>query len=259
MEDKNVYPIPYYNCQYGWRAKIGVIYPARGYLVEEYSRIAPEGVAFAVTRISLERTTVDVLEKMANDVEACAKLVAEAYPDVITFACTSGSLISGKAGYDEELIRKIEKAAEEVAGYRIPASTTSTAMVAALKKLGIKKLVLTTPYIDSVNQREKAFLEDSGFEVLKIKTMGWEDSYKYAHVHYAYAYRLTKEALLEAPDADGAFISCTGWRSSDVVEMLENEFGKPVTNSNLATLWHAFDILHLKEPIRGYGRLLKEP
>lgn len=259
MAEKNVYPIPYYNCQYGWRAKIGVIYPARGYLVNEYNVIAPEGVAFAVTRISLERTTVKVLERMAGDLEACARLVAEAYPDVITFACTAASLISGKAGYDQELIEKIEKAAEEVAGYRIPASTTSTAAVAALKKLGIKKLVLALPYIDEVNQREKAFLEDNGFEVLNMKAMEWEDSYKYAHVHYAYPYRLTKEALMETPDADGAFISCTGWRSSDVVEMLENEFGKPVTNSNLATLWHAFDIIHLKEPIEGYGRLLREP
>jgi len=259
MEEKNYYPIPYYNCQYGWRARIGLIYPARGSLVEEYSRIAPEGVAFAVTRISLEKTTVEVLQRMAGDLEACARLVAENYPDVITFACTAGSLISGKAGYDQELIEKMEKAAAEVAGYRVPASTTSTAMIAALNHLKVKKLVLVTPYIDSVNQREKTFLEDNGFEVLKIKTMGWEDSYKYAHVHYAYPYRLAKEGLVEVPEADGAFISCTGWRSSDVVEMLENEFSKPVTNSNLATLWNALDIIHLKEPIKGYGKLLREP
>jgi maleate isomerase len=49
----------------------------------------------------------------------------------------------------------------------LPAISTSEAILTALRALKAKKIVLLTPYIDSVNAREVAFLEHHGFEVLE--------------------------------------------------------------------------------------------
>ena len=45
----------------------------------------------------------------------------------------------------------------------------------------------------------------------------------------------------------------------DLIEKLEYDLGKPVVTSNQASLWHTFRIANVREPIQGYGRLLREP
>ncbi len=38
------------------------------------------------------------------------------------------------------------------------------------------------------------------------------------------------------PDADGLFIACTGLRTAEIIEPLEEEFGVPVVTANQATM-----------------------
>ena len=73
-----------------------------------------------------------------------------------------------------------------------------------------KKVVVATPYCDRVNEIEKKFLEDSGFEVLDIKGLGYTDPLCMPRVTPDMMYNLTKQVLEEHPEADTIFISCTG-------------------------------------------------
>ena len=56
--------------------------------------------------------------------------------------------------------------------------------------------------------------------------------------------------------ADAVLISGTGLPTAGIVGRLEGELNKPVVTSQTATLWWALRAMGIKDPVRGYGRLL---
>lgn len=231
---------------YGWRAKIGLIMPANGTNPEcEFHRFAPEGVAVMTQRVLFERVDVKGLKEMGERVDDAAGLLAAGKPDLILFGCTSGSLIGG-AGYDQELIRRIEKRSGA------KAFTTSSAVIMALRALGARRIVVSTPYVDEVNKIEKKFLEDNGFEVLNIKGLQNLDPNCMPRTTLREMYHLTKEVL--DPAADAVFVSCTGLGIVHGINMMEQDFGVPVITSNQASLWGALRSLDINDNV-GLGKL----
>lgn len=238
---------------YGWRARIGVILVAPDVTAEgEFPRMAPEGVAFHYTRVSLAERygTPEALENTAKYVEEAAKLLASANVDVIAYACTAASFVKG-SGYDKELIKKIETTTE------IPATTMATAVVDALRELEVKKVAVATPYPSVINDLEKKFLEGNGFDVLNMKSLQIEDCADLAKVPPETIYRFARKVYEETLKADGIFISCGGLNTIDIIDKLEQDLRKPVISSNQATFWAALKMAKVNEPIKGYGRLLK--
>lgn len=237
----------------GWRARIGVITPAVGMAVTaDFHKIAPEGVALVLTPVAepLTQNTVEQLMRVGDYVADAANKLVRTKADVILWNCTTGSFMKGY-GYDQELLKRIEEATQ------IPVTTASTAMIVAFKKLGIKKLCLAMPYVDEVNEREKKFLEDNGFEVLRYKGLQILDVTDIIDVPAYTMYQLAKE--VDLPEADGVFISCAGLSVLDIIEKLEYDLAKPVLSTNQVSLWGAFQLAKVREPIQGYGRLLREP
>lgn len=230
----------------GWRARIGLIMPGNGTNPEhEFHRYAPEGVTVVTQRVLFERVDPEGLKEMGDRVDEAAKLLATAHPDVIIFGCTSGSLIKG-FGYDQELIKRLE----DKTGIR--ALTTSSAVIEALRALGSKRLVVSTPYIDRVNEIEQKFLEDNGFEVLKIKGLQNLDPDLMPRTSLRQMYHLTKEVL--DPAADTVFVSCTGLGVVHGINMMEKDFGLPLVTSNQASLWGALRALSIRDDL-GLGKL----
>ena len=133
----------------------------------------------------------------------------------------------------------------------VKATTTSTAVVKAFEKLGVKRVVIASPYIDEVNQIEKRFLESHGIKVLQIKSFGGDLISATPEV----TYRLAHEVNM--PEADAVFITCAGLKSITIIDRLEKELHKPVFSSNTATMWDILMTLDYNKPIRGYGRLLE--
>ncbi len=52
------------------------------------------------------------------------------------------------------------------------------------------------------------------------------------------------------------FLTGTGMPTLPVLEMLEQDLGKPVISSAWAMMWHALRLAGVRQPIPGYGRLL---
>jgi len=230
-----------------WRAKIALIIPPSGYNFQcEFHKMVPTGVGIITTCIPLESATPESLIKMEDHVEEAAKLMTQGYPDLIVFGCTSGSLVMGP-GSDLELAKRIEKAAET------PALVTSTAVVNALKKLKIKKLIVATPYIDEIDQLEKQFLGALGFEVLRIEGLGISDTQEIVGLRPELWYRFVKE--IYTPKCDGIFISCTGIHTMNIIESIEKDFMRPVVTSTQATIWAALNMLGIKKSENGVGKL----
>lgn len=231
---------------YGWRAKIGLIIPAPGAAPErEFNNYAPEGVSILTQRILFEKVDHNGLAALGDRVVEAAKLVSTGKPDLLVFGCTTGSLIKG-VGYDQELSRRMEDATG------IRAVTTSTAVLAALQALGAKRVVVSTPYSDEVNEAEKKFLENNGFEVLCIKGLGYTDPIRMPRTTFDQMYHLTGEVLDSR--ADVIFVSCTGLGIVDGVSMLERDFQLPVITSNQTSLWYALRSLSIQDPLP-LGRL----
>ena len=234
----------------GWRARIGLIYPADGIIDDEYWKFVPDGVAIHITRISVspEDNFVTTVHKLAEtkEVEQAALILATIRPDVIAYACTSSSFVKG-IGFDREIIKRIEKATN------ISATTTSTAIIDALRKLEIKNIGVLTPYVDEINVKLKRFLEDSGFRVMRLIGLQLRSGLDIGNVSPWRIYRLAKE--LDTPEIDGILISCTGFRTAEIIDPLEQDTSKPVVSANQATIWESLRIANIKVSIKGYGQL----
>jgi maleate isomerase len=217
----------------------------------EFWRMAPEGVSVHTSRVRLSEVTPEALRLMASEVVRAAEELTTAEVNVIVYGCTSGSLLEG-VEWEERLRREIR----ERAG--VEAITTAQAVVEALRALGIRRVAVATPYIDEINSRERSFLERSGFTVVRIRGLGIVRNTDIGRQPPWVAYRLAKEVAREAGrSADGVFISCTNFRTIEVIELLEAELQLPVVSSNTASMWLALRTLGIRDRL-SYGRLLRE-
>ena len=150
-------------------SKIGLIFPAGGRKSpeEEIGRYLPEDMALISHQIRFDQISPQGLTEMGERVEGAAVELAKQGVSLVLFCCTSGSFIGG-IGYDARLMERMEAATG------LPALTTSTAVVAALRALEIRRLSMGTPYPDPVNEAEIDFLARSGVRVVKAKGLGIE-------------------------------------------------------------------------------------
>jgi maleate isomerase len=248
-----------------WRYRVGLIVPSTNTVCEvDFHRLAPEGVSIHTGRMMIlgdingpldwkkPMNWDEIHQRMHEKCEEVAREVATARVDVMVFGCTSGSFIKGP-GFDRQLSQKIEEAVLPLCG-RIPVITTSTAVLEAFRELKMRSVSVATPYIDKGNEQERMFLEGNGFRVVDISGLGIEAFGEFARQEPRIIYDLAKKA--DDRGADGVFISCTDFRALDVIEILEEELGKPVVSSNQASLWLTLKKLKIKAPIKGYGMLL---
>lgn len=234
---------------YGVNGTIGLIVPSNNTVVErEFNRLLPEGYGVVSTRMWNTRTDAEDLASMPNDAEGGARLLSTAEPGVVAFACTAGSFLEGV-----EWERALHDRLEVAAG--CPAVTTSGAFVAALDLLSVRRAVLATPYPDDINERERAYMESRGISVTAVGGLGIEESVRIGQCRPEAARDLVRS--IDTSGADGVFISCTNFRTIDVLEDLENELGMPVVSSNQATLWQCLSVLGHREPLEDSGQLLR--
>ena len=237
---------------YGWRAKIGRISPSPETVgCEEWRRALPEGVCLVETRTLLHDVTVEGLAETVKQVERAALELASAEVDVILQAGTAIAFFRG-FGHDRELSARIS------ATTGIKATTSLTAVVDALRRLGITRPAIATSYLAEIDARLVEVLEQSKFKVVAIRGMGLKKSIDMGKVLPDATYALAKEVARSAPDADGILISCGNLRSFEAIEALEKDTGLPVVTSNQAGLWQALRMVGIHDPLPNLGRLLRE-
>ncbi|MFB6298955.1 MAG: maleate cis-trans isomerase [Halobacteriales archaeon] len=216
---------------YGWRGRVGLIVPSSNTTNEpEFRSVLPSGISVHTARMHLEGTNTDELTRMAENAHSAADLLATADVDVIAYGCTTGSLVKGP-GHDETIEHEIEDRT------RIPTVATAASIKRAFDTLGVDSLAIATPYIDELNERERSFLEDAGYTVTAIEGLGIEPNLGIGRRRPEIAYRRAR--AVDTETADGIFISCTNFRTFEIIERLERDLSKPVVTSNQATLWDA--------------------
>jgi len=233
------------------RAKLGFILMSTDLCAEadlfDLARRVP-GVAVHVTRLQTDDyTTNETLgrhfEQMA---EAAARLQPDARPNVVSYNCTSGSIVIGEGRVSMEIRRG--------APWAIPLCL-ATAVVDALREVRAQKIVVGTPYLDEINANEAQFLLEKGFQVLDIQGLNLETGIEFGTVTPAYWKRLALE--IDRPDADAIFLSCSGIRALEVVEEIEQATGKPCITSNQAQMWSCLRRAGIDDAMEGFGQIFQ--
>jgi maleate isomerase len=182
---------------------------------------------------------------MAN---AASLIQPDAPPDLICYACTSGSIVIGEHAVAEQI---------RLGAPKSQPMTLVTGVIDGLRALNAKSIVVATPYIDEINKLEYHFMTNQGFNVLDIKGMQIDDGSIMGNVTPGY---IKEFALsLDRPEADAIFISCGGIRTIDILQKIEEEANKPVICSNQAMMWSCLRRINVSLTVKGYGRLFEIP
>jgi maleate isomerase len=229
---------------FGWKARIGQLYPAGGLADSEPQTMAPEGVLFVTTRIGFAGVGLAHARGLVRDLETPARLLTDAAVQLILFNCTSASLDVGA----DVINRRIESATG------LPATTTIEGVVDGLRATGARRLGLLTPYTPDVIEAETRFLAGEGFEVT-------------AHSGEPCATPVEQGLLppqrwIEWADGfrgkpiDALLVSCAGIRIAPALQTIEDRLGVPVIASNQAVVWQCLRKLGLPDRPQGFGALL---
>ncbi|GHH32495.1 maleate cis-trans isomerase family protein [Streptomyces candidus] len=232
---------------------VGVVAPFDFALDRELWRWVPDGVSLHLTRTPFVPVEVSLdLARLISEHqtlrEAVRALIAVG-PQVVAYACTSGSFVDGTAG-ERAMCEAMSRAGETEAG-ALPAVTTSGALLEALAELGARRLALVTPYTESVTRALEGYLGEAGIAVTGREFLGltrhiWK-------VPYRDVVDLARQAVAGA--ADCLFISCTNLPTYDVIPQLEAELRMPVISANQVTMWAALRRLGARA-VGPYQRLL---
>ncbi len=233
------------------RARIGMIIPSVNSMTEpQFNRFAPAGLGVHVARARVAGPWKRPLADMAEEIATSARLLADVAPDLIVFHCTDTSMTQGPQGEG-----RILDIVREAAG--IEAVATSRLVLEALQALGLRNLVLLSPY--KSNQAVIGYLRATGFTVVHDVALALEPL-GFAQVTPAQWAELARKH--DRPEADGIFLSCTNTTQIDAIADIEGALGKPVVNSNQAVLWGCLRRLRSKlgalAPMPELGRLMQQ-
>lgn len=232
------------------RGKIGfVLIPNEQTIEEDMIRHMPPGVGAYFARASMPReiSTESLAQVKDTLATAAARILPDDGLDVVAFACTSGTVAVGEDTTCAELKRGAPGAR---------ATSLAGGVRKALTAMGIKRLVLGSPYVEELNANVVRYLQAAGFEVLSAHGMGLD--YDTDMIRVAPDYIIDYAHAIDRPDADAVLLSCGALRSIDVVDEIERSLGKPVICSNQAMLWDCLRLAGVDDRLPGLGRLLRE-
>ena len=225
---------------------------------EEVARFIPDGVDWHIIGTppdfaadappSITRERLYAMAENPNIESAAATLPALGV-QAIGYGCTSASYVRGVGG-DADIRARITSATG------LPSTTTSTTAVEALRLLGVTRVAVLSPHVDELNERLRDFLEGHGLEVVHLR--GLNKLRGIENIPQEEIRELVVQ-LVNRPEADGIFISCTGMRTSNILSPLEDAAGKPVVSALQATIWGALRLADAPTERTGVGSLFCVP
>ena len=231
----------------GGAAKLGLIVLSTDQTLEWEARriLAGHGANLMHSRIeSAPMVTPDSLRDMGGRLEAAARLLP-APLRAIGYGCTSASVMLGPP----EVAGIVGRAHQET-----PVTNPISAVAAALRALGARRVGLVTPYAPEVARPVAEFLAGAGVEITREAGFGEGDDRRVARI----CERDTLRAIEEVSEgADAVFASCTNLRTLGIVDDAERRIGMPVISSNSALIWHLLGLAGAEIPPNGPGALYR--
>jgi maleate isomerase len=236
----------------GWRARIGFLVPPGNPTVEpEMAELAPAGVSVHFARMSASGaagTHSGQEERNRSQIAGLddpTRLLAMVSPRVIVLAHTATSYTLGREA-EAALVQRQEAASNT------RFVTAFGSVLEALACLGVRRVAYATPYDAELAEQGRAHLELHGLDVVGVARLeGVRNIYDETTER---AYAAGRQA--DRPEAEAVFLSGTGMPTLAMLQVLEDDLGKPVISAASAMMWNALRIAGVSSPRQGYGRLL---
>ena len=230
--------------------RVGLIALATDFRIEKdfISIIKDQSIDFFVNRIHCYfPLTSENLKKMSNNItEISDDILPNEKLDCVVYGCTSGTITSGYSS----IKKKINLAKPDA-----KVTTPSTAAVNALKKLGLKKISIFTPYSKALNDEVVDYFKKENFEITTNSYFDISNDLDIGKVDENYLYETLCE--MDLGKAEALFISCTALPALSIIDKLEKKLNKIVLSSNQVLIWDTLQSIGKRDRIEGFGRLFK--
>lgn len=195
------------------------------------------------TRIpARDHVTPEDLAYMAPELTRTAALLPPGL-GAVGYGCTSGATVIGPA----QVAARVNEAHPGVS-----VTDPLSAVIAALRVLGVARIGMVTPYLPEVIAPMQAALAEAGIEAVASESFGESDDRIVGRIPEA----ATLRGMLDVgqrPGVEAVFTSCTNLRSMAVVDEAEAALAKPVVTSNQAMFWHMLRLAGAGKQARGWG------
>jgi maleate isomerase len=214
----------------------------------ECRAMCPKGVTIVATRIhTTNPLTVKALQGHIGQIAEAARRydpIGEVH--AFAYACTSGSAANRREDFDASLVS---------AGSSARLASPLYGALEGFKTLGVKRVVMLTPYPDDVVRLMADYLETNGVTPVALGSYHFDIDYEISAITPQSIYDAA--VALDTSEAEACFIPCTGLRTSSIIDKLEQRLGKPVVTAHQAMLWSALRLAGYATPVEGFGRLMR--
>ena len=236
---------------YGYRARIGYTSPpaATEVFPYEFYMIVPKGVSLVVSTLAIVDLNSDEIDRSYEISLRAARELARSGVDLVVLG---GLPINRSRGSDiDGLIREVER------DIKVPVTTSTSAQMEALRKLGAKNVIIGHPFRDDQHSVFTSCLADYNFRTAAIRGAGYAADHL-GRVPRSTAMSLARDLMKQAPDADTMWMPCPHWAVAESIDPIEQEFGIHVVTAHQAITWSALRRCKVADKIAGFGRLLRE-
>ncbi|MEM8728840.1 MAG: aspartate/glutamate racemase family protein [Pseudomonadota bacterium] len=214
----------------------------------DFRQLLPDQVSCLVSRVPSGRdVTPDSLAAMADHITASAALMPRgAQIAAMGYACTSGAAQIG-AHQIADLIAR--------GGQAGPVTDPVSAVLAACRALGLRRLALVSPYVSTVSARLRDVLGSHGLDTPAFGSFGVSEEAQVSRISHTALVEGARQVARDE-EVDGVFLSCTNLRSLPAIAQLEADLDLPVLSSNQVLAWHLLRLARV-DTSNGVGRLFR--
>lgn len=243
---------------YGWRARIGFVTPSPGHENNgyEFYLMAPDGVTIVMTSLHVTELTQQQYDDAVSRMDVAVAELADRRVDSIVQAGVP-LIVTRGWGFEETLLAEVARQTD------IPMATDIGACISAMHSLGMGRVVMLTPFDESMHRQLADYIGHAGIEVAEARSLWPSDEaamsrrYGVSTLPLAEVYRAAKELYLSTPSADGIWITGALMPSVAVIESLERDLGVPVVSSMQAMMWAGLGLARVLPEVEGYGQLFE--
>jgi len=211
--------------------KTPIVVPENNTTMEpEISALCPALAPIPVARVKRPARTL-LLEDLPAYAEATLDAIepfaAERF-DLVIYGCSAAGFLGGPSGN----ARMVDRLRERT---RATVVSTAGAMVEALRSAGVSNTAVVTPYLRSVNDGLRDYLESSGIDVDTLNSFFCKTTAELGQITEDQVLELARRTVTAR--SKSLFVACSQLPTLDVVARLRAELEIPVWSSIQATAW----------------------
>ena len=217
--------------------------------LETFTRLLPDGVCVVPRYVGVRAGTEAEFDEAIAVAESRVAELAEFGVDLVVIQGVPPIMLRGYR-FDGELTERLTRQ------YAVPVLTATTAQVEAFRALEVRTMVVLSYIQGAMNARFAAFIEQAGFTVTGVEEIQGVAFADVGDIPAEVIYREAKKAFIRH-GGECVYLLGAGWDCLPAVEYLEEDLGVTVVTNLNAEVWATQKRLRLREPVEGFGRLLR--